>query len=909
MKDAKGLTVTQSRKLRKFTKKPLVNGVQLQVLALTGLVFGQLLTSQQVLAGPTGGNIVGGTGSIDSAVANLTEVTQNSARMAINWDTFNVANGETVRFVQPSSSAFVLNKILDQNPSSIQGSIDANGNVLLVNPRGIMFSESATVNVGSLMASGLAINADDFMNGDFVFDGIDGDAGAVINAGVINAASVALLGKQVTNDTNAVISAEVVSLSAGDQAILTFDSDGMMGVEVTKAVLENEAGIDSAVLNSGAINGEKVLLQASTSGDLFTNAVNNTGVIRAQGIDTSGGTIRLFGGSDHVANSGTLDASGIDGGDIHVEADSVTIGGELSTDADAGIGGTIAVLGDTVKLDASASISSSGTEAGGTILIGGDYQGKNDSVRNARSTSIAAGAEVTAKGIDSGDGGKVIVWADDTTLFYGFIDASSGLIDGDGGLVETSGKHALAVSGTVLARGASGRNGLWLLDPIDVVIQDGSGGAGTVDVATLTGALDGGTDIDVTTISGDISVDTVIEMDGSGTTDAQLTLSAGGDLHINQNIQGADVGDNLALVLLANGDINVDANLSSQDGNISLTADADGGGSGDLVISAGNTISSGDGNNGRNSGDILLSAINISNAGDIVSDEGGMVSLDAVTLVNSGTIQANNATIAIDVGTLTNTGVINAISAAVNVNVGSNGLSGVNQLGTITGTSVAVTGLGATDEFKFNAGTSAQLQSDTDVIVNGYTISGAEIIDTTSAGSITASTATENFSIVSANSVDITTTDGTVKFVGVSSVDAGEDAVDGDVATGSNDWSLVDSDKVETLGIVFTNLESASTTNGIITGSSGDDQFDVSLQQANVVETNGVTFSGINEVAAGGGSTDEIFSSETEAWQVTDTATQLDHNGIVYTGLEQANAGAGSSVLGTSAANTFSVHA
>jgi len=230
-------------------------------------------------AGPTGSNVVGGSGIIHTHGL-TTEIHQASSSLAIDWNSFNVNSNEIVNFVQPTSSSIALNQILSTSASDIRGQINANGQVVLVNPNGIFFGPTASVNVGGLIASGLNISTSDFMNGDYIFNEVVGTDGFVINSGLINASlgglgggNVALLGKQVTNE--GVISAQLgsVNLAAGKAAVLTFDQQGLLGVKVTQAVLQDELGLDPAVLNSGEINAEggKVLLTASVSQDVFTS--------------------------------------------------------------------------------------------------------------------------------------------------------------------------------------------------------------------------------------------------------------------------------------------------------------------------------------------------------------------------------------------------------------------------------------------------------------------------------------------------------------------------------------------------------------------------------------------------------------------------------------------------------------
>ena len=68
---------------------------------------------------------------------------------------FNIGADETVRFLQPSSNARVLNQIYGSSPSEINGQLIANGAVYLVNEAGVIFGQSAVVEVGKLQALSL----------------------------------------------------------------------------------------------------------------------------------------------------------------------------------------------------------------------------------------------------------------------------------------------------------------------------------------------------------------------------------------------------------------------------------------------------------------------------------------------------------------------------------------------------------------------------------------------------------------------------------------------------------------------------------------------------------------------------------------------------------------------------------
>ena len=119
-------------------------------------------------AAPVGGSVVGGSGSISQS--NLTTtINQTTQNLAINWQSFDVKTNERVEFIQRNTSSIALNRILSNNGSVIQGQIDANGQVILVNPNGVFFSSTATVNVGGLIASSLDMTPSDFMNGNYIF--------------------------------------------------------------------------------------------------------------------------------------------------------------------------------------------------------------------------------------------------------------------------------------------------------------------------------------------------------------------------------------------------------------------------------------------------------------------------------------------------------------------------------------------------------------------------------------------------------------------------------------------------------------------------------------------------------------------------------------------------------------------
>ena len=106
---------------------------------------------------PTGGVVTAGSGTISQS-GNTMTVTQTTPRMAADWQSFSIGQGHHVNFVQPSASAVALNRVIGSDVSVIQGSLTANGHVFLINPNGVLFTPTAQVNVGGIVASTQNIN-------------------------------------------------------------------------------------------------------------------------------------------------------------------------------------------------------------------------------------------------------------------------------------------------------------------------------------------------------------------------------------------------------------------------------------------------------------------------------------------------------------------------------------------------------------------------------------------------------------------------------------------------------------------------------------------------------------------------------------------------------------------------------
>lgn len=303
-------------------KKPLLNSSfshQARPLNLTAVAvaIGLLTTACVAQAAdlPTGGTMVGGSGSIATSDRTLT-VTQSSQRLAADWQSFNIGAGNTVNFVQPSAQAVALNRVLGSDVSVIQGALNANGQVFLVNPNGVLFTPTAQVNVGGIVASTLQLKTEDFMAGNYRFSGSSGHA--IVNQGRITATgdgtqggSVALIAAKIRNEGSMTAKGGQVLQGAGSEVLL--DLGGSVSLSVTQGALDALIEQDGAIKADGGL----VYLSAKSLNALTSTVIQHTGVTQAQTLVTGAqGQIYLMGGmaKDRIEVGGTLDAGAPRGG-------------------------------------------------------------------------------------------------------------------------------------------------------------------------------------------------------------------------------------------------------------------------------------------------------------------------------------------------------------------------------------------------------------------------------------------------------------------------------------------------------------------------------------------------------------------------------------------------------------------
>lgn len=434
------------------------------VVAALGLVGLAGLSSVASAAGlastalPTGGQVVAGQATLTTSVSSVAAaanlvVNQSSVRAVINWDTFNVGSAAKVIYVQPSPSSVVLNRVMGAESSQIFGQIQANGQVYLVNPNGVLFAPGAQVNVHGLLATTKNTLDADFMAGKPVWSGLGAE---VRNEGVITTDAggvVSLIGGVVANTG-------VITVQGADalvsQLVNSADMLQAQGLAVSNGVIEllgdvvHQAGTLNVSSTNAGISAGTVVLSG--------RRVLQDGLIQANALQGAGGQVSITATETLLqTQQAQVQANGVSQGG-HI----VLAGGQAAylsgrSQASGRQGGQISASAATLTLDG-ASLSADGSAQGGRVRVGGDVHGAAiQGMTNAQVTVVNASSQLSAQGA----GGQVVVWSDGNTTFDG--SASTG----PAGFIEISGQGTRTTEGGDTNHGQGGQT---LLDPTNLVI-------------------------------------------------------------------------------------------------------------------------------------------------------------------------------------------------------------------------------------------------------------------------------------------------------------------------------------------------------------------------------------------------------------------------------------------------------
>ncbi|MGP1386802.1 MAG: two-partner secretion domain-containing protein [Thainema sp.] len=539
--------------------------------------------AQAIIAAPDGaGTVVNQAGQTFT----ITGGTQAGANLFHSFERLGLDAGQIANILTNDSIDNVLGRVVGGDPSVINGILQITGgdsNLFLMNPAGIIFGADAYIDVpGALTAT----TANAIQIGDEWFNAIGSNSyanlvgapnafafnrsepGAVINAGSLNAAA----GESVTLLGGTVINTGTVSTPGGLITIAAVPGENLVRITQDGSLLSLELPTDGQMnLEASAEAVRHSDIPALLSGGTVPQ---NLGLVVEDGVIKLAST-----GTAIPTDMGTTIVSG----SLHV-ADTAT----------GATGGSIDVVGDRVGL-INASINAAGANDGGVVRIGGDYQGEG-TIPNSDRTFIDSNTTITADALNRGDGGRVIVWADEATQFSGEITARGGSETGNGGFVEVSGKDRLAFAGFIDTSAANGVAGTLLLDPENILIANAPSSAG------INAALP---DILAGEFAGDITINAAVLESQLGT----ILLEATNDIQI------------------ANG---ISLTFASSSGSITFTADSDTNGAGSFSMDPSQTITT----DGR---DLIISGTEIQ-VGDILTDGEAAVQLTATGDINTGRI-------------------------------------------------------------------------------------------------------------------------------------------------------------------------------------------------------------------------------------------------------------------------------
>lgn len=550
---------------------------------------------------PTNGVVSAGQAAIAQSGNQMT-VTQSSQRAVINWQTFDVGAQAKVEFKQPDANASTLNRVASPTASMIKGAVNANGQVVIVNPNGVVIGKGAEVNTGGLVASTLDIADQAFMQpgGKLTFTG--GQTGKVVNKGKITVNNldgyVALMAPEVRNEGVIVArmsQSNAVALASGQQVTLSFSDNKLTGVTVDASL------INSLIENKRLIQteGGQIVIAANSAADLKTSVVRNTGTLVADTALEQGGKISLVASS--VYQAGVISADG---------------NGAVAN------GGFVSILGDNITLASGSTTTAKGTANGGQVNIGTSsvrFTTNADGTRSnivannlAKTVSVETNALVDVSSTNKGNGGEINVWSSQQTSVAGNFNAMGGKFGGNGGTIETSSLGTLSVAATTVANASApmGNKGNWLLDPDGLTIDASTAKALSAALATanVTVAVQG----DLTVASNAVISTATVSASNTSTTNASnnsvLTLNASGALTNNGSVslgQGANLVLNANSVNLASGSVTNANQVTATAQSISATGSvtSSGGSTGSVNLLANSIVVAGNVSaNGSSSG-------------------------------------------------------------------------------------------------------------------------------------------------------------------------------------------------------------------------------------------------------------------------------------------------------------------
>jgi filamentous hemagglutinin family protein len=334
------------------------------------LIWLSWLAAIPAFANPGGMTVRSGTATSQTSGSALTVNT--SLLTVLNWSSFNIQQGETTSFVQPSAGSVVFNIIGGSSPSQIFGALNANGTVVLANSHGFYFGPNSMVAVGgNFIATTAPLSPDFGLGSSWQFSGMPPLA-SIVNYGQISTGqghSLFLIAENLDNHGSLTAPGGNIGLYSGKEVLVSERADGR--------------GLSATVrLPSGSVDNSGHIIADAGTIALQAQVVNQDGVIQANSVRNVNGVIELFaadqlnlGPNSQITAQGDGTFPGSPGGSVTLKSGNsfsdnpgsqiVTAGGALG-----GNGGNVEVSAPTIlSLDSTMNASAQSGSTGGQLTL------------------------------------------------------------------------------------------------------------------------------------------------------------------------------------------------------------------------------------------------------------------------------------------------------------------------------------------------------------------------------------------------------------------------------------------------------------------------------------------------------------------------------------------------------------
>ncbi len=508
------------------------------------------------------GTITGVFSSQKSNGGTQTTVTQTSARAVINWSDLSVASGDTLEFVQPNASSITLNRVVGPSgggaivPTHIDGTVQANGQVWVLNPAGVLVGSAGQVNVAGFLATTLGIADATFASATDAFSLTGESTASVVNQGIVTASGYAVFaGHRVENAGIVQAQLGTVALGSGRAMSMSFSADKLISFVVSDPATSQGSGVFNTATGQLIANGGRVLMTARAASAVAANVINSAGLVQANSVSLKNGEITLDAGPTGDVNvSGTLNAKGTGSGEI---------------------GGNIIVTGKNVFAAPTSQFLADGQSGGGTISLG--QRPAQSGMSSPTKVYALGGSTFDASAGEVGAGGHITLQTDynDAASFIGAngnFYANGGRTGGVGGTIEAFFSN-IDLSGANAAATATGAGEAAQLkfNANSIVISTGLGAGTAIVPGTATGTGGTTTTLDVvgtltqTTVQDllnrgqRVSINAIGEGDGTGNILIAAPIAKSSDQDASLNFSASNNIDLVsgAIISAAGGSLNL----------------------------------------------------------------------------------------------------------------------------------------------------------------------------------------------------------------------------------------------------------------------------------------------------------------------------------------------------------------